>query len=112
MSNPGKETLDHLRDLEAKGSPGLAARVLDMFLQDTSTRLDALREAVGRRDGEATYSIAHTIQGSASTVGAVSVAQSCAELAAAARSQSFDRCEALTAEIVASFEAIQQVVAG
>ena len=112
MSDPGKDILEHLHGLETKGRPGLAAQVLEMFLQDTSARLGALRDAIGRRDGDATYRVAHTMQGSAAMVGAASVAQSCAELAAAARSESFDRCEALATELVASFEAIQRGVAG
>ena len=108
----GAEVLEHLRRLEAKGSPGLAARVLEIFLQDTSTRLNALREAVARRDGDATYRVAHTLQGSAAMVGAASVARSCAELVAAARSESFDRCEALVADLDAGVEAIRRVVTG
>ena len=108
----GLEVLEHLRRLEAKGSPGLAAQVIEIFLQDTSTRLKALREAVARRDGEAAYRVAHTLQGSASMVGAVSVASSCAELVKAARSGSFDRCEAIVADLDAGFEAIQRAVTG
>ena len=106
----GAEVLEHLRRLEAKGSPGLATQVLEIFLQDMSARLQTLREAVARRDGEATYRVAHTLQGSASMVGAVPVARSCAELVKAAQSESFDRCEAIVAELEAGFEAIQRVV--
>ena len=108
----GLEVLEHLRRLEAKGSPGLAAQVIEIFLQDTATRLKALREAVARRDGEAAYRVAHTLQGSAAMVGAVSVASSCAELVKAARSGSFDRCEAIVADLDAGFEAIQRAVTG
>ncbi len=106
----GSEVLEHLRRLEAKGSPGLAAPGIEVFLQDTATRLQALREAVARRDGEGAYRVAHTLQGSASMVGAASMASSCAELVKAARSGSFDRCEAIVADLGASFEAIQRVV--
>ena len=86
--------------------------MLEIFLQDTSTRLDALRDAVARRDGDATYRVAHTLQGSAAMVGAASVARSCAELVSAARSESFDRCEALVADLDAGVEAIRRVVTG
>jgi HPt (histidine-containing phosphotransfer) domain-containing protein len=106
----GLEVLAHLRALEARGSPGLAAQVIEIFVRDTATRLAALREAIARRDGEATYRVAHTLQGSAAMVGAASLARSCGELTSAARSGSFDRCEAIVAELDASFEAIQQVV--
>jgi len=61
----GLEVLEHLRGLEARGSPGLAAQVIEIFVRDTSTRLAALREALARRDGDATYRIAHTRRWSA-----------------------------------------------
>jgi HPt (histidine-containing phosphotransfer) domain-containing protein len=108
----GLEVLEHLRGLEARGTPGLAAQVIDMFVRDTSTRLAALRAAIARRDGEATYRVAHTLQGSAAMVGAASLARSCAELISAARIGSFDRCEAVVAELDISFQAIQRVVTG
>ena len=108
----GLEVLEHLRGLEARGSPGLAAQVIEIFVRDTSTRLAALREALARRDGDATYRIAHTLQGSAAMVGAASLARICGELATAARSGLFDRCEAIVAELDTSFQAIQHVVVG
>ena len=108
----GLEVLEHLRGLEARGSPGLAAQVIEIFVRDTSTRLAALREAIARRDGDATYRVAHTLQGSAAMVGAASLARSCGELTSAARSGSFDRCEAIVAELDTRFQAIQHVVVG
>jgi histidine phosphotransfer protein HptB len=108
----GLEVLEHLRGLEARGTPGLAAQVIEIFVRDTSSRLAALREAIARRDGEATYRVAHTLQGSAAMVGAASVARGCAELTSAARNGSFDRCEAIVAELDTSFQAIQRVVIG
>jgi HPt (histidine-containing phosphotransfer) domain-containing protein len=108
----GLEVLEHLRGLEARGSPGLAAQVIEIFVRDTSTRLAALREAIAGRDGDATYRVAHTLQGSAAMVGAASLASTCGELTSAARSGSFDRCEALVAELDTSFQAIQHVVVG
>lgn len=107
-----KEILDQLRGLEAIGSPGFAAHVLELFLLDTSSRLIALREAIGRRDGKAMYQAAHTMQGSAAMVGVASMAERCRELAEAARAESFDRCEALAAELDTGLKAIQRVVAG
>lgn len=106
----GSEVRERLRELDAKGSPGLAAQVAEVFLDDTAARLNALRDAIARRDGEATYRIAHTIQGSAAMIGAASMARSCAELTTAARNGAFDSCEALVADLGAGFEAIQRAV--
>ena len=107
-----KEILDQLRGFQATGSPEFAARVLEAFLQDMSSRLCALHEAIGRGDGEAAYQAAHTMQGSAAMMGVVSVAEHCRQLGAAARAASFDRCEALAAKLDTGFRAIQQAVAG
>jgi len=104
------EVLEYLRRLEAQGSPGLAADVIEIFTQDTSTRLTALRRAIDQGDGETVFRVAHTLQGSASMIGAVSVARSCKALAKSARSGSFDQCRVLVAEVDARFEAIQQAM--
>ena len=106
----GAEVLEHLRRLEARGSPGLAAQVIAVFLHDTSARLRALREAVARKDGEAAYRVAHTLHGSASMVGAASLERGCAEIIREVRSGSFDRCEAVIAELDADFESIRRAV--
>ena len=106
------EVLEHLHRLEAQGSPGLAAEVIEIFLQDTSNRLAALRHAVAQGDGETVFRVAHTLQGSASMIGAVSVALSCRALTKSARSGSFDQCKVLVAELDARFEALQRAMAG
>jgi HPt (histidine-containing phosphotransfer) domain-containing protein len=104
------EVLEYLHRLEAQGSPGLAADVIEIFMQDTSTRVTALRHAIDQGDGETVFRVAHTLQGSASMIGAVSVARSCDALAKSARSGSFDQCKVLVAELDARFEAIQRAM--
>ena len=104
------EVLEYLHRLEAQGSPGLAADVIEIFMQDTSTRVTALRHAIDQEDGETVFRVAHTLQGSASMIGAVSVARSCDALAKSARSGSFDQCKVLVAELDARFEAIQRAL--
>jgi HPt (histidine-containing phosphotransfer) domain-containing protein len=104
------EVLEYLHRLEAQGSPGLAAEVIEIFMQDTSTRVTALRRAIDQGDGETVFRVAHTLQGSASMIGAVSVARSCDALAKSARSGSFDQCKVLVAELDARFEAIQRAM--
>ena len=104
------EVLEYLRRLEAQGSPGLAADVIEIFLQDTSNRLTALRQAIANGDGETVFRVAHTMQGSASMIGAASVARSCSALAKSARGGSFDQCKVLVSELDARFRAIQRAM--
>jgi HPt (histidine-containing phosphotransfer) domain-containing protein len=106
----GLEVRERLRKLDARGSPGLGARIAEVFLCDTAIRLAALRDAIARRDGEAAYRIAHTLEGSAAMIGAASMARSCNELTESARSGAFDVCEILLADLDAGFDAIQRAV--
>lgn len=104
------EVMDYLRRIEAQGSPGLVADVIQTFLLDTAARLATLRHAVAERDGDTVYRVAHALQGSAAMVGAQSVARGCAALTRSARSGSFDQCEAAVAELNVRFEAIQRTM--
>ena len=107
VPDSGQEIVEYLRAQEAQAVPGFAAQVLEVFLRDMAMRLNVLHEAIGRRDAEATYRVAHTMKGSAGSIGARSLAQSCAELASAGRSGSFDRCEELARDVEAGFRSIQ-----
>ena len=96
-----REITDQLRGLEA----GLAKRVLGVFLLDASGRLNALREAIGRRDFKGVYEAAHSMQGSASMVGAVTLADQCRRVAEAAGVGEIDACERLANELGGAFTA-------
>lgn len=106
----GVGVLEYLHRLEAQGSPGLAVEVIEIFLDDTSQRLTALRHGIAQGDGDTVFRLAHTLQGSASMICAASMARSCSALAKSARSGSFDQCRVLVAEIEARFEAIQRAM--
>lgn len=109
-SSLGTEVLAHLRQLEAKGSPGLAARLAGVFLRDTGARLEVLRDAVARQDAHAIGRVAHTLQGSAAMVGALILASRCAELRDTASHGSFDRCDRLIAELQTGLDEIRRVM--
>ncbi len=107
-----RDVMAYLRTLEDRGSPGLTAQVMPVFLRDTSARLDALTEAVAQNDGTSAYRIAHTLHGSAATVGAASMVSTCADLIREVRCGAFDRCDHLIAELTLDFEAIRRAADG
>src|SRR5712691_6442763 len=116
MTNDQQLTTDdhvvaHLRELQARGSHGLVAQLVDTLMSDTAAQLQSLRDAANRRDHEAIYRAAHTLQGSAAMVGAESIAQACAELARTARHGSLDHIGPFVAEIEAGVEAIRRAIA-
>lgn len=106
-----REVLAHLRVLEERGSPGLTSQVMPVFLKDTLTRLDALRLAIAEKDGSDAHRIAHTLHGSAATVGASTMVTTSAEIIREVRCGAFDRCPELIADLTSDFEAIQRAAA-
>src|SRR3990170_255374 len=79
-SDPAGEVTRHLRGLEARGSRGLVAQLIDSLMGESSGQMEAVRRAAASGDREALYRAAHSLQGSVAIVGADSVARLCAEL--------------------------------
>lgn len=103
-----REVMAYLRILEDRGAVGLTAQVMPLFLRDTSSRLDALRTAVAQKDSDVSHRLAHTIHGSAASVGAAAMVSTCAEVIREVRCHAFDRCDGLIAELTLDFEAIRR----
>src|SRR5439155_9912799 len=108
-TNPAIDVVTQLRGLQARGSHGLVAQLVDTLMSETAALLQEAREAVARRDREALYRAAHTLQGSAAMVGAESVADACGELARNARQGAIDQAE--VTDLEAGFEAIRRALA-
>jgi signal transduction histidine kinase/DNA-binding response OmpR family regulator len=92
-------------------TPEAAAHIIEIFLQDASVQLPALREAVARRDAAGVERVAHTLKGSAAMLGASSVARSSAELIHNARHGSFDRGGAIVSQLEEEVAAIRRTLA-
>jgi HPt (histidine-containing phosphotransfer) domain-containing protein len=109
--DPGAEVMEHLRKLESRASAGLAAHVLPIFLQDTAVRLAALRDGVARQDGDTVHRVAHTLHGSAATVGASSFVRGCVDIIREIRTGSFDQCEPIITALEHDLELIRRSAA-
>ncbi len=106
----GRAVLEHLRQLEDRAAPGLTAQVMPVFLKDTAVRLTALRHAVEQKDGAAAHRLAHTLHGSAATVGASSMVSTCGEIIREVRCGVFDRCDGLITDLTLDYDAIRRAV--
>jgi len=76
-----------LRQLGSTDRPDFLAGLIAKFLGPTPDRLVELREASDRADAQAVERGAHALKGSAATMGATLLAQACAEVEDAARSE-------------------------
>ena len=111
-SDPAGEVTRHLRGLEARGSRGLVAQLIDSLMGESSGQMEAVRKAAANGDREALYRAAHSLQGSVAIVGADSVARTCAELVKTARKGSLEQVTPLVSQVEAGIAAIRKALVG
>jgi CheY-like chemotaxis protein/HPt (histidine-containing phosphotransfer) domain-containing protein len=74
--------LDGLKEIEAQGAPGFLAEIVGLFASQGRLSLDALSDAAAAGDIVAWRSRLHMLKGSASSVGAIRLSESCGQLEA------------------------------
>src|SRR5688572_19211056 len=111
-ADPAGEVTRHLRSLEARGSRGLVAQLIDSLMGESSGQMEAVRQAAERTDREALYRAAHSLQGSLAVVGAESVARCCADLVKGARHGSMDDAAPLVEKLQSDIDAIRKALVG
>jgi HPt (histidine-containing phosphotransfer) domain-containing protein len=70
--------LNGLRELREANQPDPVAELIDLFLQDAGPRLEKIKSAIAQRDKAALISTVHALKGSASNLGARTLAAQCA----------------------------------
>src|SRR5687767_12420791 len=111
-SDPAAEVTRHLRGLEARGSRGLVAQLIDSLMGESSGQMEAVRKAAENGDREALYRAAHSLQGSVAIVGADSVARACAELVKTARKGSLEHVTPIVSQVESGIESIRRALVG
>jgi HPt (histidine-containing phosphotransfer) domain-containing protein len=72
--------LESLAEAQGDGEPDLVVELIDLFLADAPLRVAIMSEAMANSDARLLGRAAHALKGSSSTLGAIQVAESCAEL--------------------------------
>jgi len=82
----GEPVLDYRILTEVKGAMGEAiADMVEVFLEDTSTNIAGLQQALGEGDGARLQALAHELKGSCRNLGVHAMGQTARELETAAR---------------------------
>jgi len=89
------------------GDEELAGEVLESFLQDLPTRLEALRLLVEAGDPQAVAREAHTIKGAAANVGAESLRQAAAQVETAGRAGDMEAARRIGARLPELFARVR-----
>jgi HPt (histidine-containing phosphotransfer) domain-containing protein len=79
------DLLRELTEFRVPGEPDPVEDVVELFLDLTPARLLQLTEAAARRDPQVLRAIAHTLKGSAGTVGALAMQSAATDLEQSAR---------------------------
>jgi CheY-like chemotaxis protein/HPt (histidine-containing phosphotransfer) domain-containing protein len=85
ISVPSQPTLNlavlaELRALQGEGPEDLLTMLVEYFLRDTPSRLASMRTAAAQKDARALERVAHTMKSSCASLGAVPMAELCAQL--------------------------------
>jgi two-component system, sensor histidine kinase and response regulator len=87
------------------GDSEFVDELVDAWLADTPGQLQAMRDAVAAGDAAALVRPAHTVKGSAASVGAAAVAASSGALEEQARAGTLDGADAKLGEVADAFDA-------
>jgi HPt (histidine-containing phosphotransfer) domain-containing protein len=77
-----REVLKAFEKVKSDDGSDILIELIDLYLQATSERITAMRDAADERDWDLLKRNAHTLKGSSSTIGLRRIAQVCEELEA------------------------------
>jgi HPt (histidine-containing phosphotransfer) domain-containing protein len=110
--NDVKSVLDRtviatLRELGGEDDPGLFTELVNMFLADTPERLQAMIEALDKRDPTALERAAHALKSSSANLGALGLSGLFREIEAAGREKDLARAASLVERTRPEFERVE-----
>jgi two-component system sensor histidine kinase/response regulator len=103
--------LDGLRALQEEGQPDFVQELIDLYLADTPSLLDTIRQAIAHGQAEELWHTAHTLKGNSNSLGAKQMGASSFELEKIGRSGTVEGIEPLLAELEREFERVRQAFA-
>jgi HPt (histidine-containing phosphotransfer) domain-containing protein len=96
-----------LRELGGEDDPGLFIELVNLFLSDTPERLQALSEAMERRDPTALERAAHALKSSSANLGALELSALFRDIEAAGRDKDLSRAAPLVARTRPEFARVE-----
>jgi len=75
-----RAALDAFRQADPAGAPAFVTALIDQFLEEAASLVSGLKEATSRLDADSLQALAHSLKGSANTMGASGLAALCAQM--------------------------------
>ena len=98
-----ERALDNLRALRIEGEPDPFAELAALFIVDTPARIAQLRKALAGGSSHEVEAAAHSLRGSASNLGAATLASACGKIMQLARKNDLGPVAELVEKIEADF---------
>jgi HPt (histidine-containing phosphotransfer) domain-containing protein len=100
---------DRLNELKEELGPEILAELIDDFVNDTTKRLDLIRETITRADSSALKAAAHALKGSCGNLGAEQMQKLCERLEQIGLSGDVGGANSILAQLENEFGQIQSV---
>ena len=101
--------LEHIREV-TMGDDEFLAELIDLFLNDTPTQLQALRNAVGTGDAEGVAAAAHRLKGSSGNMGAESLSALCLHVEKSSSGNQLEGLPQLVEEVGEEFAQVREIL--
>ena len=101
-----RKVLDQYRDIDPAGGPGLAMRIVRIYIDSSGENWRGIEQAIARRDAEALRLAAHSLKSSTASVGALALANQFRGLEALAKAARMDDAGTLFAAMRGEYERV------
>jgi HPt (histidine-containing phosphotransfer) domain-containing protein len=98
--------MDRIRDLQRPGATNLLSKLAGLYHSSSTALIESARAALVTQDAAALAHAAHALKSSSGNIGAILLADLCANLESAARSAVLEEAETLFQRIVAEHAAV------
>ncbi|MEM7758477.1 MAG: response regulator [Cyanobacteria bacterium P01_A01_bin.40] len=102
--------LESICEMAGAEASFLLEEMIDSYLEDTEIRLNAIADAVKIADMTIINEAAHSMKSSSANLGAINLAQLCAELEQLGREQTMEGTESLLANVKLEFQQVEQAL--
>ncbi len=100
--------LDQLRELQEEGEPDFVQDMIDLYLSNSPSLIEAMQQAITQHKADGLKSAAHTLKGNSNSLGAKPMGVLCLKLEQMGRSGTVEGAEPLFADLRREFERVQQ----
>ena len=103
--------LESFREIQQEGCPDLVSELIDLYIDDTQSRLIQMRTALKERNLKKLQTTAHSLKGSSSNLGIRGMTALCLELEKTLTHEGVDGASGIVTRLAEEFRRVQQALA-